>query len=395
MGLFDRFRKRTPSSEQPKRGADVGPGIIDAVYQGMGIDHDWSVREPRGFTWWGHRLVQRVWADPISNSDGFAVVRLSAETAVLRNVPNTREVADGLAGLNHHASMSAFVWDPAQASISLRCVAYAHPETAKSVKVLFVAACGLQAADAHTKVDVLAQLLGGHPAVSEHPTSGPRSQPDNMLSIIEQLFAPRGAGPGLFSDDEFAAITRSPVFPWIESQATGASLRVIVRGQDGRSATGVLTMSGVARHPQLGSGLLSVLNIPIEYEQDMQLALSHELNLAETATATARSHFFGAWCPAPKPQTGLAFASFIPNASCGPGLVQNIGLSMAARAAWATSLIEAAWTENKAHDASGKNGTPQNVLSGAIGRVLVWKAGAFAPALDQWIRRRGTREAEE
>lgn len=342
MSLVDRFRKRKPTSEQLERlsrithreqrvallgaiergeeipayaweplpenfdtvsiarraeehlRADVGPGIVDAVYQGMGIDQAWSVREPRVFTWWGHRLAQRVWADPVHDSDGFAVVRLSAETAVLRDVPNTREVADGLASFNHHASMSAFVWDPALASISLRCVAYAHPETAEWVKVLFLAACGLQAADAHIKADRLAQLLGGHPAVSEHPTSGPRPQPDNILSVIEEVFAPRGAGPGPFSDDDFAAITRSPVFPWIKSQATGASLHGIVRGPDSRSATGVLTMSGVSRHPQLGSGLLSVLNIPIEYEPDMQLAVSHELNLAEATAATGRSYFSGA-----------------------------------------------------------------------------------------------------
>jgi hypothetical protein len=336
-------------------------------------------------------LGQRVWAEPARDSDGFAVVRLSAETAVLRNVPNTREVADRLAGFNHHASMSAFVWHPAQASISLRCVAYAHPETTESVKGLFLAACGLQAADAHIKADPLARLLGGHPAVSEHPLSGPRPQPDNMLSVIEQLFAPRGAGPGPFSDEEFAAAARSHVLPWTNPEAKGLTLRGVVLSADRPSGTGLLTMSGESRHPQLGSGLLSVLSIPIQYEPDMLLALSHELNLAEATTATARSYFFGAWFPELKPQQRLAFASFIPAASCRPGLIEAIGLSMAARAAWATSLIEAASIEMKAHDASGEDGVPQNILSQSIGRVLEWQAKA---ALDRIHRHLGTRGTE-
>jgi len=428
MRLFDRFRKRKPTREQLDRlsrithhqqraallgaiergeeipahaweplpenfdtaaitrrveehlRADVGPEIIEAVYRGMGIDQAWSIREPRAFTWWGHRLAQRVWAEPARDSDGFAVVRLSAETAVLHNVPNTREVADRLAGFNHHASMSAFVWDPAQTSISLRCVAYAHPGTAESVKGLFLAACGLQAADAHIKADPLARLLGGHPAVSEHPLSGPRPQPDNMLSVIEQLFASQGAGPGPFSDRDFAAAARSRVLPWVNSEAKGLTLRGIVRSADRPSGTGLLTMSGESRHPQLGSGLLSVLSIPIEYEPDMLLAASHELNLAEATTATARSYFLGAWCPEPKPRQGLAFASFIPTTSCRPGLIETIGLSMAARAAWVTSLIEAAGDDLKARERSGEPRIPQGILGRSIGRLLEWRAAA---ALDQ------------
>jgi len=444
MSLFDRFRRPRPTSEQLERlsrithgqqrkallsaiergeeipayaweplpenfdtasvarrveeqlRTDVGPQIIDAVYQGMGIDQAWSVREARGFTWWGHRLGQRIWAEPARDSDGFAVVRLSAETAVLRNVPNTRELADRLAGFNHHASMSAFVWDPTQASISLRCAAYAHPETAESVKGLFLAACGLQAADAHIKADPLAQLLGGHPAVSEHPLSGPRPKPDNMLSVIEQLFAPRGAGPGPFSHEEFAAAARSRVLPWTDPQAKGLTLRGIVRSADRPSGTGLLTMSGDSRHPQLGSGLLSVLSIPIEYEPDMLLAVSHELNLAEATTATARSYFFGAWCPEPKPRQGLAFASFIPTASCRPGLLDAIGLSMAARAAWATHLIEAASTEMKAtREESGALEIPQNTLSRSIGRVLEWQAAAALDRIHQQLGSQGTEASEE
>ncbi len=246
------------------------------------------------------------------------------------------------------------------------------------MKPLFSTACALQAADAHIKVDGLAKVLGGEPAGSDHPTSGPRAEGDNMLSVIEQLFAPRGAGPAPFSAGEFAAAARSQVLPWVEAEAKELTLRGLVRSQDRPSGAGVVTLSGSSRHPQLGSGLLGVLSIPTNYEPEMLLALCHELNLTEPTSATARSYFFGAWCPDPKPDSGLAFASFIPAASCRPGLIEAIVMSMAARAAWVTSVLDAASTELKAAgEVPETNPIPQNVLSRSIGQVLKWRPRPF------------------
>jgi hypothetical protein len=155
-------------------------------------------------------------------------------------------------------------------------------------------------------------------------------------------------------------------------------------------------MSGDSRHPQLGSGLLSVLSIPIEYEPDMLLAVSHELNRAEATSATARCYFFGAWCPEPKPRQGLAFASFIPTASCRPGLIETIGVSMAARAAWATHLIEAARTEMRAvPEESEELAIPQNTLTRSIGRVLEWQAAAALGRIRGHLGTQGTEIPEE
>jgi hypothetical protein len=396
MSLFDRFRNRKPTTEQVDRlssttnldapddtapgaaaRADVGPDLLDFVFQSMRIDEAWSVREPRAFTWWGHRLAQRVRAEPARKSEGFAVVRLGAETDLLRDVPNTRDLAGRLAALNRYASMSAFVWDPERASITLKCAAYAHPGTTGWLKLLFAAACALQAADSHIKADGLAQLLGGRPAVSHHPASGPRPRPDDMLFVIEQVFAPAGARPAPYSKRDFAAAARSSVVPWLRSEADKLSLRGVLRSPDSRGGTGVLTMSAEPRHPQLGSGLLSVLSIPYELDPALLLALSHELNLAEATTASARSHFLGAWCPAPEPSRALAFASFIPSAACRPALIEAMALSMAARAAWATSLIEAARAElEAAGEKPGEQAMPRNVLMRAIARTLEWEASA-------------------
>ena len=44
---------------------DVGPQVIDYLFRSLQIDPKWSIRESRKFTWWGHRLAQKVWADPV------------------------------------------------------------------------------------------------------------------------------------------------------------------------------------------------------------------------------------------------------------------------------------------------------------------------------------------
>ena len=39
---------------------DLGLEVLDFLFESMGIDEQWGVREYRSFTWWGHRLAQRV-----------------------------------------------------------------------------------------------------------------------------------------------------------------------------------------------------------------------------------------------------------------------------------------------------------------------------------------------
>jgi len=42
--------------------SDPGLAVVEHLYKQMQIDAQWSVRQERGFTWWGDRLAQRVWA---------------------------------------------------------------------------------------------------------------------------------------------------------------------------------------------------------------------------------------------------------------------------------------------------------------------------------------------
>ena len=77
----------------------------------MQIDPEWSVREERNLTWWGHRLAQRIWAETVMIEDGDEIVRVHAETDVLRNVNTEAHAIQSLSILNRNASLSAYVWN--------------------------------------------------------------------------------------------------------------------------------------------------------------------------------------------------------------------------------------------------------------------------------------------
>ena len=64
---------------------DAGLQVVEFVYRTMRIDEEWSIREPRGFTWWGHQLAQRVWAEPARLSEVQTPHNVGGPTAFARS----------------------------------------------------------------------------------------------------------------------------------------------------------------------------------------------------------------------------------------------------------------------------------------------------------------------
>ena len=53
---------------------DLGNQIVENIYHDLQIDPKWSVKGERGFTWWGHRLAQKIWADPPLKDPSLGIV---------------------------------------------------------------------------------------------------------------------------------------------------------------------------------------------------------------------------------------------------------------------------------------------------------------------------------
>lgn len=319
---------------------DVGPEVVDFVFSSMRIDGRWSIREPRGFTWWGHRLAQRIWADTSRSSLGDEIVQVHAATSLLKGVPDAPRTRGQLALLNCYASLSALTWSPREGRVLLHCAATFHRENIGHLKSLFLAAVGLQAADAHIKADGLARLLGGEVDVASHPESGEREQADEILDIIDRVFAPAGARPSPFTEMDFKAGEDMNPRPWVmaSSDATGLVGQFPFTGSTpaglgNNTETALFTAAADQPHPQLGSGALLTLRVPVHLSQEQAWDIAWTLNLLEM-TEPGEAHLLGAWGVEPTPPghpATLMFSSFLPAVVHKPGLIAAMVMVMAVR----------------------------------------------------------------
>jgi hypothetical protein len=166
----------------------LGDKVLDYLFKMLAIDQEWSLRDRIGFTWWPHRLPQRVWFEPLSTEDGSPYVRIHAEIPVFRNVPNVLETAHRLDTLNQFPSMNALVWNTMAARISSHFCAYVSNETFGWFRTFLASAMSLQIVEAHAKATKSgARLFNASTDESDHPHSGKRHVPDDMLTVVEQV----------------------------------------------------------------------------------------------------------------------------------------------------------------------------------------------------------------
>lgn len=322
---------------------DVGPEALDRIYGAMAIDAKWSVRHDRRFEWWGHRLRQVVSAAPAVESRGIAICLLSSRTAVARNLVLSDRLEEGIAALNTAAAMNALVLDREARTLFLSCHMVAHREILDWAVPLFMGAVAMQAAEAHAAAGPLSELLGCEPDESAHPVSGPREEPDEMLSVTQTLFAPTGQGPSRFPSSELEEIAEIDSGPSVLSNASngrltaefpfhGATPAVLNAGRhDGAPQTALFTVSLKEPHPRYGSGCLMLLRLPLT---GLDGPAANDLNRAEAAGAP--TYGFGAWCVH---DSIPVHALFLPNALYRPGLMKAMTTGAFGKAMWARDFL--------------------------------------------------------
>lgn len=328
---------------------DVGRRLLDRLYEQMEIDEEWSVRDGDSFTWWGHSLAQRVWFEPPVEEAGFEITRIHAETQLLKDVPATNENAEKISVINCYASLSSMVWNPEEGEINYCCSAYFHRQNFNWLVKLFMGAAALQAADAQIKVDHgLVDLLGGVPNESSPPGRPRRADEDGMLYVIEEMFAPAGAGDSPFTGEDFRRALAMEPHPWVMATEGKNCMvaefpfhgdRPALMGMSGtdpsKCETALFKATAEERHPQFGSGLFLRLTLPpVGVEGTGNLVCG--LNWDE-AGEWSRSHILGAWCLA---DLGITFVSFIPAALYREGILDAMIQSMAMRARWAKEYTD-------------------------------------------------------
>ena len=339
---------------------DVGTQILDAIYDQLKVEDEWAFRRQRGFTWWSYRLAQHIDVSPPVHDRGLDLCSLHVRTAVVRDVDPNTNPAPLLVQLNRQATLNALVWDPSDATISVRCAVTVHQDIASWIYYVLATAAILQNDLAHAHTVALAKVSGGQPAGSNHPTHGVRNEPNSSMDVPARVMIPAGEVPSKFvgaqcAEIEGFLIELAETKGWYGNADTeGATVEVPFTGYrpamfqdrstpDPRLEPALVQVFTDIPHPNFGNGALVVTRLPISPGADQSVDLANDLNLAESAGGHDVPPLFGAWVPDPfsEEENGLAFGSFLPNFLALGGILNNWMAYQATRAQFARRFLDA------------------------------------------------------
>jgi hypothetical protein len=288
--------------------SDVGPAVIDHVCQFMQIDEEWSVRSERQVKWWSSSIAQTIWADETYEDGDVDITRFHCRTDFVRDFTGDDKQTAWLNEVLRLTSVSAPIRTTG-GGLQLTASLNIHDEVKDWLQNLLNWVAVLQIAEAWH-----ALMLAGQQGVqievdtSEHPKSGLREEPDDLLNTVNSVIRPLGEEPSRWLEEDFSGITEHLKHPPV----------VMVNGDEEGIAieypfverTSLLRAMADQPHPLLGSGCLFLLSLPEVTGLESSLDRALELN---GLTHEGRCGFaaLGSWCPA---DGGLTHATFLPSA---------------------------------------------------------------------------------
>lgn len=352
----------------------VGRRVIEVIRARLMIDDTWTEWHSDGFTWWAHRLAQRFRVEGPVELDGLPTWWASFETDLFRGVP-TEGPAAGLMAFAANRTTNLFTSFEVGGRLRHRARVYLLPETLDHRAEMLADRALFSNVLAHEA----ARVIEGGPAADAtfervridargHPRAGSRLEPDEMLGIVEQVFRPMGRDALAPSRAPDLAAARAALPTDVAAGASvGASGDDASEGDasegdasvpDRLTATfeigGVpiaLILAANIEQPFLGWGLLSLLHLRPQVAKtvsdrrpiDLARSLADRLNHAE---GSVREPLLGVggWVPHSdaKDPTGLAYASFHPNATMVRELPFVLAADAVRRARWAVGELDLA-----------------------------------------------------
>lgn len=326
------WRKQKRGHDQvTQANADVGLECVRWHYRRAQVDEEWSLWDDRGYTWWGHRLAQRVWSEPPVEIEGEKLWLLRAEVDLVRNVKvETSKVLAVLAAANAIGLLGSLVFYPEQRKIKLACSFGVTAEFAPAAREPFSWAAAIQVALAECELgERLPMLVEGELDVTSSRSSGLRPEPDNMLDMLPAVKAMSLAAQMPVAElfERFKGLPDGPsvLTTCDERQLTAeflyegyTGLMRDIFGPEGKPHTALFRVAAGDEHPLLGAGLYLRLVLPVCEPSEQAAHVANQMNIYERITP-ALLDGVGAWCLDSDPQGSgchLSHVIFLPGVLC-------------------------------------------------------------------------------
>jgi hypothetical protein len=327
-----------------RRKIDCGMEVVQHLFSVLPMEEDWCTREERGFTWWGERLAQRIWAGPAEQVDGATVWKVHAQTDFLRNFVDTDEDLGLLTQVASHASLGGgLVRDELHPDrIRFSSCLYVREPVLEWAKGFFPTTAAFQTAEAHLMVNMFAPLVRSVPAFSEHPLRGPAKR-HRALDVLGMVVR-GGKTPPVWSAEEFMEtaeeIGGDEPYP---VSATSSGLTIAFPFG---STKAVCEMTTKVAHPVYGNGLVVRLNLPVALPETEAPEMILRCNNMELRALTSIGHFTGSYNVG---EQGFNYSNFIPNLESFRGVpfLASMLRLMGTRARWFAEAIGDDWVDGK------------------------------------------------
>jgi hypothetical protein len=351
-GHFDLLGGLEKNDASVAAAVDLGSKAIERVWEVWQVDTEWSVKEGRGFTWWAKDYRQRVWYEPYTDKTGSPVCKLCAATDSITGLKANDETYLNILSLSRFSSlMAAPVFDDGDGTVRLWTTMYLDEGNAVWAPIVFSGFAIAQPIAAQFLGNIGSSRLKGKPDISHHPRSGVRAEGDDMLNVINRVFAPLGKktspwsgsgemervcdflkGTGVFSTAGPDVLTAE--FPFgVQDEGAAAT------AASGSMNTSMVIANAMESHPVLGSGVMVRLHIRHYPEMGNFVENAVKLNFLEAETFKHGFDLVGSWYTHQMNGDVLAFVSFIPSAFVAPGRLQYTVLGMGNRSRWAESVL--------------------------------------------------------
>lgn len=328
-----------------------------AVHERLRIDDVWTAWHDDGFTWWAHRLAQRIRVEGPHDVGGRPTYWASFATATLRGVApadgQERTLRASVGRLNRAAHL--YEIHRSGERLGVRGRVFFRPETRAFRARLLADRALLAVTWAERQADALAaggDALGLAEGVAvdavPHPRRGARPDADAMLDAVDAVFLPRGR--------------EAPRAEGATDLRAAADVLAAAAGRvGGDPATGVVdatlregdlaarvTLRAQAEHAGLGRGMLARVHLrpPALDAAPPGSDAAHAASLDACATLNEASWSMpwpvlhvGAWTPDGDAPKGVAYATFHPNATLVPGLARALAYDALGRVRFAQPLL--------------------------------------------------------